>query len=662
MNCYKFLLKFCSFRVELQFDCNHVNCSSKKIIFEACKVSRMKSFLEQNVSPESLITLFSQAPVAMCLLIGDDLIIQNANPQILELWGRDSSVIGRPLFEVLPEIKSQGFVEIFDNVYHKGEIFKGNKLPIFLEKFGNLEEHFFDFIYSPVYNDERKIIGVSVVATEVTDQVISERKLIESEYRFEDLIKNSDYSTAIYRSDDLYIELANDLMLKTWGKDASVIGLKLEDALPELEGQPFIAILKDIFKTGKTYTATEDKVDLVVDGILQTYYFNFSYKPLKNAGGEVYAIHNMAVNVTDLVKARKEVQQREEKFRNLADSMPQFVWTCNHKGKLTYMNDSWYRYTGFDREEDPAEGVRRVIHPEVYEKVLVVWEESLRTGNPFEMEYQFLDPKNPEVYRWFLARAVPAFDGDGNIRQWIGTFTDIDDFKQLQTQKDNFLGIASHELKTPLTSLKIYTQFIEKNLVRQNDLKNAKVARKMDDQIDLLTNLISDLLDVTKIQNGKIQLNESEFDFDQLTEEIVAEQQMTARHKIIINQTKVGGVFADRHRISQVMSNLIGNAVKYSPDADEVIVSTQVIGNNVKFCVKDFGIGIPKDKQNKIFEQYYRVSSSKEHTISGLGLGLYISSEIIKRTGGRIYVSSSEEKGSDFCFEIPKSKNVQQNA
>ncbi|UFH31396.1 PAS domain-containing protein [Chryseobacterium sp. C-71] len=622
----------------------------------------MKSFLEQNVSPESLITLFSQAPVAMCLLIGDDLIIQNANPQILELWGRDLSVIGKPLFEALPEVKSQGFVEIFDNVYRKGEVFNGNKLSIFLEKFGNFEEHFFDFIYSPVYNDVKKIIGVSVVATEVTNQVISERKLKESEYRFEDLIKNSDYSTAIYRSDELYIELANDLMLKTWGKDASVIGLKLEDALPELEGQPFIGILKDIFKTGETYTATEDRVDLVVDGKLQTYYFNFSYKPLKNANGEVYAIHNMAVDVTDLVIAREEIQKREERFRDLADLMPQFVWTCDKDGKMTYMNENWYRYTGFDKNEDPADGVKRIIKPEVYEQVEVVWEESLKTGNSFEMEYQFLDPDNPNVYRWFLGRAAPAFDENGDIKQWIGTFTDIDDFKQLQTQKDNFLGIASHELKTPLTSLKIYTQFIEKNLVKKDDLKNAEVARKMDGQIDLLTILISDLLDVTKIQNGKIQLNESEFDFDQLTEEIVAEQQMTSRHKIILHPSIIGTVYADRHRISQVMSNLISNAIKYSPDADQVIVSTEVKDNKVTFTVKDFGIGIPSDKHKKVFEQYYRVSGSKEHTFPGLGLGLYISSEIIRRSGGRIYVSSIEEKGSDFCFEIPKSKNVQQNA
>ncbi|AYN01582.1 ATP-binding protein [Chryseobacterium sp. 3008163] len=496
----------------------------------------------------------------------------------------------------------------------------------------------------------------------MTEHVISERKLKESEYRFEDLIKNSDYSTAIYRSDELYIELANDLMLKTWGKDASVIGLKLEDALPELEGQPFIGILKDIFKTGIAYTATEDRVDLVVDGKLQTYYFNFSYKPLKNADGEVYAIHNMAVDVTDLVIAREEIQKREERFRDLADSMPQFVWTCDKDGKMTYMNENWYRYTGFDKNEDPAEGVKRVIKAEVYEQVEVVWAESLKTGNSFEMEYQFLDPDNPEVYRWFLGRAAPAFDENGDIKQWIGTFTDIDDFKQLQTQKDNFLGIASHELKTPLTSLKIYTQFIEKNLVKKDDLKNAEVARKMDGQIDLLTVLISDLLDVTKIQNGKIQLNESEFDFDLLTEEIVAEQQMTSRHKIILHPSQIGAVYADRHRISQVMSNLISNAIKYSPDADQVIVSTKLKDNKVTYSVKDFGIGIPSDKHKKVFEQYYRVSGSKEHTFPGLGLGLYISSEIIKRSGGRIFLASTEGKGSDFCFEIPKSKNVQQNA
>ncbi len=617
----------------------------------------MKSFLQQNVSQDSLITLFSQAPVAMSLLIGDDFTIHSANPQILELWGKDDTVIGKSLFEVLPEIQSQGFVEILDSVYRNGEIFNGNKWPVFLEKYGVSKEHFFNFIYAPVYNDDGEIIGVSIVATEITDQVISEKKLKDSEYRFESLIKKSDYSIAIYRTEELFIEFANEPMFKTWGKDASVIGMKLEDALPELEGQPFIGILKDIFRTGETYTAKEDRVELIVDGILQTFYYNFSYKPLKNPSGEVYAIINMAVNVTDIVMARKEVQESEKKLRDLADSMPQFVWTCDHNGQITYMNESWYRYTGFTENQDQTQLVKAMMRPETVGKVDQAWEESVRTSSPFVMEYELEDPKQKGNYRWFLGRAVPNFGENGEVKQWTGTFTDINEVKQLETQKDNFLGIASHELKTPLTSLKLYTQFIKTNLQKSGDYKNADVVKRMDGQIDRLTELINELLDVTKIQKGQIQLNESYFDFDQLVDEVVEEQQMTSRHKMVVSKLKVGEVFADRHRISQVMANLISNAIKYSPDADEVHISSSLEGDRAKFCVRDFGIGIPADKQSKVFDQYYRISESRAHTFPGLGLGLFISSEIIKRAGGEISVSSVEGEGSDFCFRIPKNKN-----
>src|SRR5690606_30814667 len=118
---------------------------------------------------------------------------------------------------------------------------------------------------------------VSVVATEVTEKVKSELKLSESELRFRNLMEISDYSTAIYRGSDLVIEFANKQMIKTWGKDLSVIGKKLEDALPELAGQPFVQILHDVYNTGRSYVAKEDRVDLVVDGVLQTFYYNFSY-------------------------------------------------------------------------------------------------------------------------------------------------------------------------------------------------------------------------------------------------------------------------------------------------------------------------------------------------------------------------------------------------
>ncbi len=179
----------------------------------------------------------------------------------------------------------------------------------------------------------------------------------------------------------------------------------------------------------------------------------------------------------------------------------------------------------------------------------------------------------------------------------------------------------------------------------------------MDDQINKLTSLINDLLDVTKIQNGKILLNTIKFDFDELVKEVIEEQQLDTKHIIKIERSEVGLIEADRNRISQVMANLINNAIKYSPDSNEILITTKSEDEKAVFCVRDYGIGIPKDKQNKVFEQYYRVSGSKEHTFPGLGLGLYISSEIIKRSGGRIFVNSVEGKGSDFCFEIPQNYN-----
>ena len=181
----------------------------------------MKNFLQHQVSFESLTTLFGQAPVALGMLMGENQVVEIANQQILDLWGKSESV-GLPLLEALPEIKDQEFPKILQEVYRTGEPYKGNNMLAKLEKNGILTDCYFDFLYSPIFKDE-KITGVSVVATEVTDKVLSEKKLWESELRFKELVESSDYSTAIYKGEDLIIEFANDQMIKTWGKDKEVI-------------------------------------------------------------------------------------------------------------------------------------------------------------------------------------------------------------------------------------------------------------------------------------------------------------------------------------------------------------------------------------------------------------------------------------------------------
>lgn len=740
----------------------------------------MKNYIKDNISLESLSTLFVQAPVALAFLKGENFIIEAANPQILEVWDKTNEIIGLPLLQAISELEGQIFIDMLKHVLQTGETYNGSKASVLLNRDGKAREFFFDFIYAPIFDeDDRTITGVSVVATDVTEQVLAQKRLEESDFRYEELLSTSDFSTAVYTGRDLIVDFANDEMLKTWGKDATVRGKKLADALPELRDQPFLEILQNIFDTGVGYSAAEDRVDLEVDGELKTFYFNFSYKPLKDKNGKVYAILNNAFDVTEIVESRKKItesekllktfvenvpmavsvmagpeyrilisnattaktwggkpgrigltikeaypgienqepyraleevrttgkeiigreyqidlphgkkfvnfilhplkdeagevthiisiaydvtedklkksklEENEKRFRLLADTMPQVVWTADPQGNTDFYNDQWYRYSGFSKDEENESMWQELVNPEHLETVNQVWDDSVRNGTPYQIEYQLKDPNKPGDFRWFLARAVPVKDSEGNILQWVGTSTDIDDFKQLQEQKDNFLGITSHELKTPLTSLKLYSQFIEKNLRNMGDEKNADIARKMDKQINKLTTLISDLLDVTKIQNGKLQLSKSVFDVDKLAEDVIEEQQMNSRHRIFLDRSTAGEIYGDPHRIAQVMTNLIGNAIKYSPDADEIHIKLSRNKDVVSFCVRDFGIGIPADKRDKVFEQYYRVSGDKEHTFPGMGLGLYISSEIIKRSGGKIYVNSVEGKGTEFCFEIP---------
>jgi signal transduction histidine kinase len=176
----------------------------------------------------------------------------------------------------------------------------------------------------------------------------------------------------------------------------------------------------------------------------------------------------------------------------------------------------------------------------------------------------------------------------------------------------------------------------------------------MDSQLNRLTNLIGDLLDVTKINSGKIQFNKTRFNFNSAVQECVQDlQHTTHKHLLVMDFKEAGEVFTDKDRIGQVITNLISNAIKYSPQSDRIIISTELENNEVIVCVQDFGIGIAEDKKERVFEQFYRVSGSKQHTFPGLGLGLYISNEIIRREGGRMWVNSVEGKGSTFCFSLP---------
>lgn len=228
---------------------------------------------------------------------------------------------------------------------------------------------------------------------------------------------------------------------------------------------------------------------------------------------------------------------------------------------------------------------------------------------------------------------------------------DKKDIEILMEKKDEFMNVASHELKTPITSMKGYLQIIE-NLLRKENSGVITLIAKANSQVDKLTALVNDLLDVTKIQAGKMTYHFSDLDISTVVSDVISQAEVAVKtHRIILENNINVIVRGEKNRLEQVISNFISNAVKYSPKADKIVVNSKLIDNKIRISVRDFGIGIPEGKQKQVFDRFFRVAESAQH-FSGLGLGLYISAEIVQRHGGSIGVDS-DDSGSEFYFSLP---------
>ncbi|WP_313502974.1 ATP-binding response regulator [Kaistella carnis] len=225
--------------------------------------------------------------------------------------------------------------------------------------------------------------------------------------------------------------------------------------------------------------------------------------------------------------------------------------------------------------------------------------------------------------------------------------------KEAERKKDEFISIASHELKTPMTSIKGYIQLLERSLDK-NDKETIRARlHKVQNQIEKLNLLIADLLDISKIESGKLKFNKQYFSFDNLLDHLIeVMQQSNPQVKIVKKGSVNGNILGDEMRIEQVIINFITNAIKYGPDGEEIHINSEIRDNQLYFSVKDFGIGMSEEHQQKIFEKFYRIEETSER-FQGLGIGLYICQEIIDRHKGKIGAHSVLGEGSEFYFQIP---------
>jgi two-component system phosphate regulon sensor histidine kinase PhoR len=355
----------------------------------------------------------------------------------------------------------------------------------------------------------------------------------------------------------------------------------------------------------------------------------------------------------DTVKERtNELFLSREHFKYLANNIPQMTWTNLPNGEVDYYNQQWFSYTGLSLEETQRWGWQTVLHPDDLQNTTDKFLASLKSGDIFEVESRYKRGEDG-VYRWHLNRAVPLRNEKGEIVFWVGTATDIEDQKKEMEKRDEFIGIASHELKTPLTSLKGYLQLITSYKQEEIPVKVSQYIEKANKALNKLQSLINDLLDVSKIQAGRLEYAFTTVNISELIRTCIENAEHVYPENIFINEDGSDYlVKGNAERLEQVLMNLINNAVKYSQVNKKVVIKTEKLDNHIRISVIDFGIGLSEDQKERIFERFYRVED-KKHMASGLGMGLYISAEIVSNHKGKIGVDGEFGKGATFYFELP---------
>ena len=358
--------------------------------------------------------------------------------------------------------------------------------------------------------------------------------------RLHDLFLQAPVAIAVFSGPRHVIELANPAVCAFWGRRLEdVLDRPLFEALPEAAGQGHEELLRKVLATGLAYHANEVSVTVLRDGRRETVYFSFVYQPIHELDGRISGVTVIAHEITEQVNVRvrmeelvAQVEQQAKVFDTTLGAIRDFVYMFDTAGRFTYSNRPLLELLGITLDQI----VGKKFHELPYPKELATLLQQqiahvVATGTVVTDETQYTNPAGQVGYYEYIF--TPVFDDDGKVALVAGSTRDITHRKELDRQKDEFMGVVSHELRTPVTSIKAFTQVLQRRFAKAGDGNSEALLGKMDTQINKLTSLIDDLLDVTKIEAGKLQFNEEDFSFDPLVAEVIEEtQRTTSRHNI----------------------------------------------------------------------------------------------------------------------------------
>ena len=370
-------------------------------------------------------------------------------------------------------------------------------------------------------------------------------------------------------------------------------------------------------------------------------------------------------DITERKEMEQEIARAVEQLEIILQNVDDGIVMVDASGRLIYANDILVRWQGFSslmemlaaQQETPWHRHDKYDAWDEWGRPIPAGERPATQalqGKPVHALIQYRG-KGAEKTYWMLIRAQPIFDARGQVQFVIIIYTDRTEQKELEQRKDHFISMASHELKTPLTVLRVYTQLLLDMCKAEGRQDVAPYLSKINDQINKLTRLVVDLLDISKMQAGQIEMVQEEVNMEALVRDAIESLQPTTGHRLLIEGEAPGTIIGDRGRLGQVLIILLNNAIKYSPRADTVVVRLvrPEEGHTLTVAVQDFGIGIGKEHQGRLFQRFYRVLSKQDKTFPGMGIGLYIAHEIIRQHGGKMWVESIEGSGSTFFFSLP---------
>ena len=595
--------------------------------------------------------------------IGDGVIVSDAsgvirlaNPVAQTLMGHPRNVIGRPIAEmfsitdettqkslenpvslVLARVRAQGIAD--HNVLRRSD---GSVIPI-------------EYTASPIRDDEGRITGAVFVFRDISERRRFEKQMNERERKFRRVFETPLIGIAIGSAHGTILE-ANEAFLELIGYRRG----ELDTASLSWNGTPREqSPLNELAKR-----------ELSEDGVCHPFERTYS----RPDGADVPVLISAArlldegdqivIFITDLSQSKRAeaaFRESEARFRILSECMPQKVWTAKPDGQWDYLNHMLLDYAGLPAEQLLGWGWTSLVHPDDLSNQLRAWNESLSTGNMFEMEHRLR--KHNGEYRWHLARALPMYSTDSQIAMWVGTNTDIHDQKQAEEalreehhRKDRFLALLAHELRNPLAPLSNAIQVFP--TVQNDPASTAALFGIMQRQVRQMTRLIDDLLDLARITTGRMRLRRERVVVGNVVSAAVEAVQplISERHHRLTTSVPAEELWidADPARMSQVLTNLLHNAAKYTDPRGDISLTVQKAGMDVVFRIRDNGQGISKEMLAKIFDLFNQAELTLDRAHGGLGIGLTLVRTLVELHGGAVSaMSEGLGHGSEFVVRLP---------